>query len=233
MTATEKLLKSAKSLTVHFEQNNIEKGLGYGLYYRHHAIVVTGCIRPYIEHSHKKAVEIFTDVSEIVESNLNNYASFFVPPDGSKEGWEESVAGDENRERFVKYLDSLRCKGGGPFLDWVELFYGDDNHECEIVTHSKQGYDIGAIALLDEVMGEVGWQDIETAPKDGSTVLLYYPYPVDKMDEKISAQYWGESFDEEFRWLDEEGFYIDPENNGGVSPTHWMPLPEPPEQSKQ
>lgn len=56
------------------------------------------------------------------------------------------------------------------------------------------------------------WQPIETAPKDGTLVLVW------DEDTPITA-----SWDEGFGWCDNvRGTYW------GFSPTHWMPLPEPP-----
>jgi hypothetical protein len=53
------------------------------------------------------------------------------------------------------------------------------------------------------------WQPIETAPKDGTEVLMYHP--------ELGCAVWPST-----------------ENNGlGTTKdvTHWMPLPEPPEES--
>jgi hypothetical protein len=59
------------------------------------------------------------------------------------------------------------------------------------------------------------WQDISTAPKDGTAVLAYdpswydVPYPM-KMNR----------FGRWVHWFDDHGPF---------HPTHWQPLPEPPE----
>lgn len=62
-------------------------------------------------------------------------------------------------------------------------------------------------------MGE--WQPIETAPKDGTLILLY---PTNG-DGQISTGYWWEHAN---CWGAGGGWFDD----GEVS--HWMPLPEPP-----
>lgn len=64
------------------------------------------------------------------------------------------------------------------------------------------------------------WQTIETAPKDWTDVLLFDPeYPNDHR--KVLEGYW--DADAEV-WLS-----ADKER---VFPTHWQPLPNPPEVSK-
>ncbi len=71
------------------------------------------------------------------------------------------------------------------------------------------------------------WQPIETAPRDGTVVLLGrdvgepwgfvrgYGHFEGKADELISG------------WLS-YGLYDPPGNLGLGNPTHWMPLPAPP-----
>ena len=67
------------------------------------------------------------------------------------------------------------------------------------------------------------WQPIETAPKDGTRVLIYQP---DGMwhsrscirGERIELAYWHQPGNKE-----RPGFWIPTSR-----PTHWMPLPDPP-----
>lgn len=58
------------------------------------------------------------------------------------------------------------------------------------------------------------WQLIETAPKDGSTMLLWSA----KARYKPVVGKWVESWKS---WQSQPGAWT-------VNPTHWMPLPEPP-----
>ena len=69
------------------------------------------------------------------------------------------------------------------------------------------------------------WQPIETAPKDGTTVLLYcqgsfLPGPAPFMQAGAWG-FWhsGNPNHQRDCWIADEP----------VDPTHWMPLPEPPE----
>lgn len=76
--------------------------------------------------------------------------------------------------------------------------------------------------------GELYWRDIETAPKDGTTILVingekegYWTEPY-----QIGTASWGKISlpGERYYWMsnaccDGVSYYI---------PTHWMPLPSPP-----
>jgi len=69
-------------------------------------------------------------------------------------------------------------------------------------------------------MGE--WQPIETAPTDGSLILLWGRYWSDDQGEfktPLIGQWAGNAR----RWEAVMATWF------GVRPTHWMPLPEPPE----
>lgn len=99
------------------------------------------------------------------------------------------------------------------------------------------------------------WQPIETAPKDGTPVLFYSPIGFDREGgdlsrppeaERITIGWWGvpnDSYNPSAGWVS-----VDPESEtfGGseltgswtvyelsrVTPTHWMPLPDPPVTSR-
>ena len=61
------------------------------------------------------------------------------------------------------------------------------------------------------------WQPIETAPKDGTWVLAYWPTMSITLYPKVA-----------FNMGDEYGWET-PDDYGQIFPTHWMPLPEPPQ----
>jgi hypothetical protein len=64
-----------------------------------------------------------------------------------------------------------------------------------------------------------GWQDIETAPKDGTDVLLgWFELPGMKIRR---VGFW---HDRENAWVEDHGVL----HNQDSPPTHWMPLPAPP-----
>lgn len=111
-------------------------------YMRHHAIIVTGTddrmqeIRNQCEdisYSFGNSVKI----SMLYDSKMNHYQSFFVAPDGSKEGWGDSYKGDEARNKIIEYLDSLRYSDNSTSFKYVEVQYGDDDHESKVLRHSE------------------------------------------------------------------------------------------------
>ena len=98
-------------------------------YICHHTIVVCSW-GDHINEAHDKAVDLFGElVSPIINGLTNGYQSFFVAPDGSKEGWNTSDEMNDNRNEFVIYLKSTYC-------DWFEIQFGDENGHQYIVRHS-------------------------------------------------------------------------------------------------
>ena len=72
----------------------------------------------------------------------------------------------------------------------------------------------------------MGWQPIETAPRDDTLILLYAPIEHRYTHERDWTA-WCDSWDEKWRWTGnapefESWSYL------SAGPTHWMPLPEPP-----
>lgn len=99
----------------------------------HNAIIVTSWSDEHTKQVHDKANEIFPEVSELMFT-MNGNASFFIPPDGSKEGWRDSDEGDSRRAIFVSWL-----KDSGFYVDWVEVQYGNDNHYTKVVGFGPGG----------------------------------------------------------------------------------------------
>lgn len=64
------------------------------------------------------------------------------------------------------------------------------------------------------------WQPIETAPKDGTPILAYTPEPR-CINGEIYALAWCNVYN---AWIEAGG-----EQWEDFNPTHWTPLPEPPE----
>lgn len=112
-------------------------------YIRHHAIVVTGhrwsddkrWADIDIEDAHRAATEIGLIVSPIIDGKMNSYASFFVAPDGSKEGWDDSDEYDGRRDRFIAWLRGASPEEAGWF-SWAEVVLGDDDAEAHVERHA-------------------------------------------------------------------------------------------------
>src|SRR6266404_5014428 len=96
-------------------------------YIINHTIICEGIPPLGLRSAWKKAKSIFPYVSPISRASTNGSTSFFIPPDGSKEGWPESKQGDKRREKFKEFLRGKRC------VDWVEVSFGADDTRARIV----------------------------------------------------------------------------------------------------
>lgn len=103
-------------------------------YIRHHALIVIGRDDHGIAIARSKALRIFDGygdwmrlVSPLIKSVINGYASFYIAPDGSKEGWRDSDTGDRKRAEFVAWITSNRDILIGLSLVEVAGFGGDDH----------------------------------------------------------------------------------------------------------
>lgn len=132
----QEIAEAAKEIATHGQQSYMEvldsvidflnKKKGNNMsYIKHHAIVVTGH-SPIIGKAHKKALKLFNGrVSNLIESDMNNYKSFFIAPDGSKEGWECSQIGDKQREKFKKWIKKQSYSDGSNPISFCEVSYSD------------------------------------------------------------------------------------------------------------
>jgi hypothetical protein len=109
--------------------------MGYML---HYTIVVSCWEEETIGDLHKKALEIFEGklVSNIVDGVMNSQYSFFIAPDGSKEGWNTSKEYDKKREIFKDVLKNQDYAG------WVEVYFDGDSNECSVSDSNNHNKDI-------------------------------------------------------------------------------------------
>lgn len=105
-------------------------------YIRHNAIVVTSWDGGHMDVAAEEAKKLGLQVLGPSEEATNGYRSLLVCPDGSKEGWEESNAGDANRAEFCKWMDEHRFEDGSTCLEWVEISYGSDDREAAVERHA-------------------------------------------------------------------------------------------------
>lgn len=65
----------------------------------------------------------------------------------------------------------------------------------------------------------MGWQTIDTAPRDGSWILIYEQF------DDVTVGWWSPYSK---KWMALRGAHYDDGVEEGSNPSHWMPLPEPP-----
>lgn len=105
-------------------------------YLRHECIVVSGFDASKVLRAHEAASGIFNGfrlgslVGGLTHQAINGGASFFIAPDGSKEGWEVSDRGDAARAEFIGFLKSEGAKE--LFLDWALVLLGGDDGEYRV-----------------------------------------------------------------------------------------------------
>ena len=96
-----------------------------------------------IEELHQKAVSLFNEVetdedsysypnlvSPIMSSWANGYQTFFIAPDGSKEGWETSNKFDQLLKKFIEFSHSIKTYAEVFIVNW-----GDINTNVEDVSY--------------------------------------------------------------------------------------------------
>lgn len=95
-------------------------------------------------------------------------------------------------------------------------------HEIRLIVRHAQKEKEAEIAELrkenEELRKQNEWQDISTAPRDGTPILCYLPYG----GGFIMQTYW-ENYKHYGIWYCE---------SGEVCPTHWLPLSKPPTTSE-
>ena len=89
----------------------------------HNAIIVTDSDVEWLGFAIAKARELGCSVLGPSERVTNAYRTIVVCPDGSKEGWNASDAGNTARNVFVQWLVDERKSGN--YSDWAEVCYGE------------------------------------------------------------------------------------------------------------
>lgn len=108
-------------------------------YMRHHALLVTTW-------SKDRMTDLVTFLLEEKIGHLgphvtkvNDYHTVVIPPDGSKEGWDESDAGEEERQMVVAKIKTFTHDDGSNPFAWVLVRYGDDGGNDLIEDGSGRG----------------------------------------------------------------------------------------------
>ena len=123
-------------------------------YIKHNAIIVTTYSESDIDRAYEIAAGIFgmDNVTDKIMSESNGYFSFFIPPDGSKEGWTASRIGDVRRNSFMEWCAEQAYTDLSNNICAVELTYGGENGETFIDDISyraeNETYDFNAFQHL-------------------------------------------------------------------------------------
>lgn len=109
-------------------------------YIKHNTIIITSYIEDSIREVREMAHNVFNKwlgpydgsknimVSEVISGVVNGQYSFFISPDGSKEGWEDSNKGDYARDELYEWFLNNET-----YCDFIEVRFGGDDNICEIV----------------------------------------------------------------------------------------------------
>jgi len=124
---------------------------------------------------------------------------------------------------------------GGPFDNGDGLAHSNDMKE-EFRRLVYDALTCPPLSALPE-----GWRPIETAPKNGSTMLLGYLNIAGKwrttrgqwMSEDEIAETWKDPDDGEEGWYETCVEADDIPNCWRINPSHWMPLPKAPDAPKE
>lgn len=107
-------------------------------YMRHDAIVVTNWNTEAVRLAHSYAERCGLRPSPVLGPFMNGYASFLIPPDGSKEGWPESDEFDAQRSEWKQLIAENFGDEHRRWVSWVHVsFAGDDPKDTEIVDSDK------------------------------------------------------------------------------------------------
>ena len=157
---------------------------------------------------------------------------------------------DNTKPEAMDLADWLEAVGGGPSAKRCATLLREQH--ARIAELESELEAIGAGGVSGPLVGRTapptaqaeGWRPIETAPKDGTEILLHAPacdYKGTNVKARTTYGHWRapsdtprikyqDGFAPEPEWEDFEPFWAS--WDGGFTeecpPTHWMPLPPPP-----
>ena len=132
-------------------------------------------------------------------------------------------------------LSALAARGGEPvawMMHYAPFPDGSPNWDLEIGPNKPAGDDWHP--LYTHPKAEPGWQPIETAPKDGTPLLLglfnargkWRTMRGEWVTQEYIDDYWEEPEDAEPGWYETA---VESEILWPISPTHWQPIPAAPQ----
>ena len=158
------------------------------------------------------------DLSALTENGAKAWAG--VDAQGLREGFTAADMATASAQGFRDGVASVAASAGSEPVAWLVCTEEGDPEMVFLSQHEAQQYledDERPTPLYlhpsppEGMVGE--WRPIETAPKDGSEVL------VNATGIGLVVVYWS---DDESQWGTGLGYL------NGEAPTHWMPLPLPP-----
>lgn len=159
------------------------------------------------------------------------------------EAWRAYVTASDLRNAAIP--DYFKKDGATPaeraLFDERELALKERQREFRNAAHDLGKFAGENAALLDTLDAMQGWRSIDSAPKDGTPILIFDPNRTRKDYMPIGALKEGEcsysSDDPRLLHYDDERYAIGywrpwggwgNRNCARVTPTHWQPLPLPP-----
>lgn len=130
----------------------------------------------------------------------------------------------DKHEELVKRRDELQTyEIVGYSCGDDALVHGDEHEKALKLIEDLLTSNADLLAENARIKAAMEWRDIESAPKDGSAFLVYH-------GGYISVASYHRGFDEFLPDDAEENMLTgEPDSRFSSSPTHWMPLPTPPE----
>jgi hypothetical protein len=96
-------------------------------YIKHHSIIICTYDEDLAKKARQRAKRDFGNlVSPLRKTYINNWWSFAILPDGSKEGWPESNMFDEARDSFKGWIIKHRYEDDSNPYDAVEVWFDEE-----------------------------------------------------------------------------------------------------------
>lgn len=175
----------------------------------------------------------------VTEGEFQKIQEFLDRTPGAETGPKET----SKNENIVG--ENMNRKAALKAADKVENLVCMSEATCSVFTENGRKEIHKCLETIRSCLEEIRWQPIETAPKDGTEILIWVDVatvPVvhiawyrSKEEWETSGQYCGgwETLEEwEGWWSYTTGSVSQEKLEDFKSPTHWMPLPKPPQLTK-